>query len=68
MWADALGLEEVTVSDNFFELGGQSLASMRVVAWLRDNVGVAVDLRDLRQAPTVKAFALRVEELRGKDE
>ena len=60
VWSQVLGLSRVGVFDNFFHSGGHSLSATQVVSRLRDALGVEITLRDLFQAPTVEALALRV--------
>ncbi len=47
IWVDLLGLDRVSVHDNFFELGGDSLASVEVVTWVQERLGVTVNAREL---------------------
>ncbi|MER7414397.1 non-ribosomal peptide synthetase [Streptomyces cacaoi] len=56
VWAQVLGLEQVSVHDNFFELGGDSILSIQVVSRARE-AGLTVSPRDLFAAPTVAALA-----------
>ncbi|MFH8609681.1 non-ribosomal peptide synthase/polyketide synthase [Streptomyces sp. NPDC018029] len=57
IWADALGVEEVGVTDDFFDLGGESILAARVLARVRDDLGVRLTVRDVFTARTIAALA-----------
>lgn len=57
IWAELLGLERVGRNDNFFELGGHSLLAVRVIARLRQRLGLELDLRALYGAGTLASLA-----------
>ena len=61
VWAAALGVPEVGPDDNFFALGGNSLLAARVMSDLRRRMGVRVPMSTLLEAPTVAAFAARLD-------
>jgi amino acid adenylation domain-containing protein len=61
IWRRALNLNEVRPRDNFFELGGHSLLVLRVLARVRKTLQVEIPFRSLFEAPTLGAFAERVE-------
>ncbi|MBH3339929.1 non-ribosomal peptide synthetase [Pseudomonas mendocina] len=60
IWKAQLGVPAVAPRDHFFLLGGNSIAAAQVVAQVRARLGVAVELRQLFEAPTLQAFAATV--------
>jgi amino acid adenylation domain-containing protein len=64
-WGEVLEMPRVSVDANFFDLGGHSVLAVRAVARLRKELGVAVSLRQLFQAPSVEALAREIETLPG---
>ncbi|MFG2811331.1 amino acid adenylation domain-containing protein [Streptomyces massasporeus] len=59
VWAELLGLPEISVHDDFLALGGHSLLATRAVARVADRLGVELTVRDLFEAPTAARFAAR---------
>ncbi|MGC7095596.1 phosphopantetheine-binding protein [Amycolatopsis lurida] len=53
MVAEVLGLPRAGLHDNFFALGGHSMASMRLIARIRAELGSQLRIRDVFDAPTV---------------
>jgi amino acid adenylation domain-containing protein len=56
-WVDLLQVDRVGRHDHFFELGGHSLLAMRMIARLRQRLGLEVALADLFAQPVLHAFA-----------
>ncbi|HZO66912.1 MAG TPA: phosphopantetheine-binding protein [Kribbellaceae bacterium] len=46
-WCTTLRIPEVADDDDFFELGGNSIIVTRIVAYLRRELGVEVDMLQL---------------------
>jgi amino acid adenylation domain-containing protein len=62
IWSEVLSRRQVGLSENFFELGGHSLLATQLLARVRTILGVEIPLRTIFEAPTVTAFAQRVEQ------
>nr|WP_308195935.1 non-ribosomal peptide synthetase [Gordonia metallireducens] len=61
VFADVLGVDEVSVGTSFFDAGGNSLAATRLASRLGRTLGVPVTVRDVFDEPTVRGLAARVE-------
>jgi amino acid adenylation domain-containing protein len=61
VWSEVLGVPVAGADDDFFLLGGHSLLAARANARLRSRLGVDLPLRAHFDAPTVAAFAVRVD-------
>lgn len=62
VWAEVLDVDEVPDGAGFFEMGGHSLLAIRVMARLRDRLGVDLALVELFTNPTIETFAAVVAE------
>lgn len=62
IWVELLGVDSVAAHDDFFHLGGHSLLATRVLARIRESLGVQLALRDMFDASTLQALAQRVQE------
>ena len=56
-WQEALGHEDFTDDDTFFMIGGHSLAAIRVMTALSDELGVRLPVRLLFRNRTLASFA-----------
>jgi len=56
-WMEHLEVSRIGRADNFFSLGGNSLLAMKVVARLRAEHGLDVNLLQMFENPTVEEFA-----------
>jgi acyl-CoA synthetase (AMP-forming)/AMP-acid ligase II/acyl carrier protein len=60
MWTEVLGVDKIGVHVSFFDLGGHSLQAMRIIALVRQEVGVELSLRTLFRYPTVAGRAAAI--------
>ncbi|WP_254205224.1 amino acid adenylation domain-containing protein [Nocardia alni] len=60
IFADVLGRRRVGVDESYFELGGDSLLATQVIARVNLELGSAITMRDLFDAPTVATLCTRV--------
>jgi acyl carrier protein len=67
LWGAVLGTTEISASDDFFELGGNSLATIDLVAMVRKEFGVELNVAMLVDHPTLGALAdaLRTQGVKG---
>jgi arthrofactin-type cyclic lipopeptide synthetase C len=57
IWAEVLGVERVGRRDNFFALGGHSLLAARVIARMRQALGMEIPVSHVFSYPTVESLA-----------
>ena len=62
VWRELLKLETVGRTDNFFQLGGHSLLATRVLARIRDRLGIELPLRRIFDSPTILQLAAAIED------
>jgi amino acid adenylation domain-containing protein len=60
LWRYHLGVPTVTSEDHFLDRGGTSLTAGRLIASVRDELGVAVRLREFMRRPTLEALLRQV--------
>ncbi|HYR10833.1 MAG TPA: SDR family oxidoreductase, partial [Longimicrobium sp.] len=62
LWQRLLGVEGVGAEDNFFELGGHSLLGTRLIARVRQEMGVELPIQALFRSPTIAEMAEEITE------
>lgn len=60
VWCELLARPHVGRNDDFFLLGGHSLLAARIMARLRQELGLDAGVRLLFEAPTVAALSVRL--------
>ena len=65
LWREALGVLDAGPDDDFFELGGDSLVATKLVARLRQELGVPVPLLMICENPTAAELTLELEQARA---
>ncbi|MFC4464297.1 amino acid adenylation domain-containing protein [Streptomyces xiangluensis] len=61
LFAEILGVAEVSIDDDFFALGGHSLLANRLAARVRSALGKEMSIRGFFEKPTVAALAESLE-------
>jgi exosortase A-associated hydrolase 2 len=57
IWMEIFKIENIGIHDDFFDLGGHSLLAIRMVARLRDALGVDLPVLNLFENPTIASLA-----------
>jgi amino acid adenylation domain-containing protein len=57
IWADVLGVKQLSINDSFFELGGHSLLATQVVSRIRQAFSIEIPLQSLFENPTIASLA-----------
>ncbi len=63
LWQTLLKRENIGPEDDFFALGGHSLLAIRLIARLRDRLGVELPLISIFETPTIRGLAVVVAQL-----
>lgn len=57
IWSDILGVKGIGICDNFFELGGHSLMATQLIAIIKDEFLVELEMNELFDCSTVSELA-----------
>jgi amino acid adenylation domain-containing protein len=68
VWAEVLGIKQISIHDNFVNLGGHSLRMTQVTSRLSKAFGIEIPLRALFESPTIVELAERIETIRLSNE
>jgi len=69
IWAQLLGVPQVSIDDNFFDLGGHSLLATQVISRIRTTFGVEMPLPQLFESANLAALAAQIEiAMRGEQQ
>jgi acyl carrier protein len=61
IWRDVLGVPDGQEDVSFFELGGESIAAVRLVSRVEDELGVLIDVGDIfEEDPNLASFVRTV--------
>ena len=64
LWSNALNIdvERISVNDNFFEIGGHSLLSMKLIAQIKKNFDVEIEISSFFITPDIIHIAKYIDE------
>ncbi|MEM7201061.1 MAG: beta-ketoacyl synthase N-terminal-like domain-containing protein [Planctomycetota bacterium] len=65
IWEAFFGVRPIGVDDSFFAMGGNSLRAFALAEQLRAGLTCSLTVRDVLEAPTIAALALRVAPITG---
>jgi amino acid adenylation domain-containing protein len=68
IWAEVLGLEQVSIEADFFALGGHSLLATQVVAQVRTDFAIELPLHSLFMYPTVASLSTEIVSLMSAED
>ena len=65
IWSEVLNVPRIGAHDNFFDIGGDSLSAIRILARIRDQLGVSISVVDLFETPSIEGAARIIDNLTG---
>ena len=63
IWAEVLGLEQISINDNFFDLGGHSLLATKLMFRIREAFEIDISLLALSDDPSISALAVAIDQV-----
>ncbi len=57
IWSGVLEADRIGINDSFFDLGGHSLAAIKVISRVREELGVHLSMATMFDAPTIAGLA-----------
>lgn len=57
IWSDVLGEDDIAPDDDFFDLGGSSIAAVRILPRIADELDVQVEIGMIFDHPTPRELA-----------
>ncbi len=67
IWAELLGVKNVSIDDNFFQLGGHSLLATQLTSRIRDTFSVELPLQKVFETPQLAPLAKAIEILQSSN-
>ncbi|SHL87069.1 non-ribosomal peptide synthetase [Mucilaginibacter sp. OK098] len=62
IWAEVLGIPQISIKDNFFMLGGHSLLATQCISRVRTGFELEVPLKMLFDHPDIESFAIAMQQ------
>lgn len=60
IWQRILGIDKIGINDSFFAIGGQSIKAIMIVAEIRKEFNVKINLETIFSNPTIKVISLEI--------
>jgi amino acid adenylation domain-containing protein len=57
IWAETLGISQISIHDNFFEIGGDSLLATQVTSRVQESLNADMQVRSIFETPTLAGLA-----------
>lgn len=68
LWADNLGVEELSIYDNFYELGGDSIQATKLANDINKQMHISLDMSDIFEYLTINDLAEYLEKKENRQE